>query len=123
MVQLLNIKSSRPTEVVTLTPTAAAKVKELLVAEGEDSEESMALRVAVKPGGCSGFSYDMFFDTQIDDEDLVAEFGGVKVAVDPMSAERVRGSTLDYREGLMDAGFSINNPNQVRSCGCGNSFG
>jgi iron-sulfur cluster assembly protein/iron-sulfur cluster insertion protein len=119
MTQILSIKSSRPTPVVELTATATTKVAELIDAEGEPG---LALRVAVRPGGCSGFSYEMFFDAETDSEDIVSEFGRVKVVVDPESAERLRGSTLDYKEGLMGAGFAIENPNTTKSCGCGNSF-
>ena len=119
MTQILSIKSSRPTPVVELTATATTKVAELIDAEGEPG---LALRVAVRPGGCSGFSYEMFFDAETDSEDIVTEFGRVKVVVDPESAERLRGSTLDYKEGLMGAGFAIENPNVTKSCGCGNSF-
>jgi iron-sulfur cluster assembly protein/iron-sulfur cluster insertion protein len=119
MTQILSIKSSRPIPPVELTATATTKVAELIDAEGEPG---LALRVAVRPGGCSGFSYEMFFDAETDSEDIVTEFGRVKVVVDPESAERLRGSTLDYKEGLMGAGFAIENPNVTKSCGCGNSF-
>ena len=119
MTQILSIKSSRPIPPVELTATATTKVAELIDAEGEPG---LALRVAVRPGGCSGFSYEMFFDAETDTEDVVTEFGRVKVVVDPESAERLRGSTLDYKEGLMGAGFAIENPNVTKSCGCGNSF-
>lgn len=119
MTQILNIKSSRPQRAVVLTDNAVAKVRELIAAEGD---ESLALRMAVRPGGCSGFSYEMFFDSETEDGDVVEDFGGVKVVVDPQSAERLTGSTLDYRDGLMGAGFAIDNPNVTRSCGCGNSF-
>ena|SRR5687767_2894199 len=119
MTQILSIKSTRPTPVVELTPTATTKVAQLIDAEGEPG---LALRVAVRPGGCSGFSYEMFFDAETDAEDIVTEYGPVRVVVDPESAERLRGSTLDYKEGLMGAGFAIENPNVTRSCGCGNSF-
>lgn len=119
MTQILSIKSSRPTPPVGLTDTAAAKVAELISAEGEPD---LALRVAVRPGGCSGFSYEMFFDSEVDTDDIVSEFGAVRVVVDPESADRLRGSTLDYKDGLMGAGFAIENPNVTRSCGCGNSF-
>jgi iron-sulfur cluster assembly protein/iron-sulfur cluster insertion protein len=78
--------------------------------------------MAVRPGGCSGFSYEMFFDSEIESGDIVESFGDVRVVVDPQSADRLRGSTLDYKDGLMGAGFAINNPNVTRSCGCGNSF-
>ena len=104
---------------ITLTDTAAVKVRELLDAEGEPE---MALRVAVRPGGCSGFSYEMFFDGDIAGDDEKAEFGGVRVVVDPSSAQLLLGATLDYKDGLQEAGFSINNPNASRTCGCGNSF-
>jgi len=119
MTQILSIKSARPTPVMELTPTATTKVAQLIDAEGEPG---LALRVAVRPGGCSGFSYEMFFDAETDTEDIVTEFGPVRVVIDPESAERLRGSTLDYKEGLMGAGFAIENPNVTRSCGCGNSF-
>jgi iron-sulfur cluster assembly protein/iron-sulfur cluster insertion protein len=105
--------------VITLTDTAAVKVKELLEAEGEPA---LALRVAVRPGGCSGFSYEMFFDGDIDAEDNIAEYGGVRVVVDPASAQMLTGATLDYKDGLQQAGFAINNPNATKSCGCGQSF-
>lgn len=119
MTQLLSIKSSQPPKVVTVTDTAAAKIGELIEAEGDTS---LALRMAVRPGGCSGFSYEMYFDSEVDNDDHVEEYGGIKVVVDPQSADMVRGSTLDYKDGLMGAGFAIENPNVTRSCGCGNSF-
>ncbi len=104
---------------ITLTDNAAHKVSELIKAEGDDA---LALRVAVRPGGCSGFSYEMFFDTDIDAEDVQAEFGPVKVVVDPSSAQLLSGATLDYKDGLQGAGFAIDNPNAQRTCGCGQSF-
>ena len=104
---------------ITLTDTAAVKVRELLDAEGEPE---LALRVAVRPGGCSGYSYEMFFDGDVGSDDEQAQFGGVKVVVDPSSAQLLNGATLDYRDGLQNAGFSIDNPNATRSCGCGQSF-
>lgn len=119
MTQVLNIKSAKPQRTVVLTDLAVEKVGELIAAE---SDPGLALRMAVRPGGCSGFSYEMYFDSQIDQGDIVEEFGDVRVVVDSQSAEMVRGSTLDYQDGLMGAGFSINNPNVSRTCGCGNSF-
>ena len=104
---------------IALTDKAASKVSELITAEGD---EGLALRVAVRPGGCSGFSYDMFFDTEIADDDLSVEKDGVKVVVDPSSAMLLEGATLDYADGLTQAGFSINTPNAQRTCGCGQSF-
>lgn len=116
MNQILNIKSNKT---VKLTEGAVAKVGELISAEGE---EGLALRMAVRPGGCSGFSYEMFFDSEVESGDIVESYGDVKVVIDPQSAERLRGSTLDWKDGLMGAGFAIDNPNVTKSCGCGNSF-
>jgi iron-sulfur cluster assembly protein/iron-sulfur cluster insertion protein len=104
---------------ITLTDAAAAKVAELLAQEGD---ERLALRVAVRPGGCSGFSYEMFFDAETDDEDIRTEFGAVRVVVDTTSAQLLIGATLDFKDGLQGAGFSINNPNATKTCGCGSSF-
>jgi iron-sulfur cluster insertion protein len=105
--------------VITLTDTASTKVKELISQEGQDG---LMLRVAVRPGGCSGFSYEMFFDSEKDTEDMVAEQGGVPVVVDPSSAQLLDGAVLDYKDGLQGAGFAIDNPNAQKTCGCGNSF-
>ena len=104
---------------ITLTDAAATKVKDLIEAEGEPN---LALRVAVRPGGCSGFSYEMFFDSDRAADDNEADFDGVKVVVDSSSAELLQGATLDYKDGLQGAGFAIENPNAQRSCGCGKSF-
>ena len=107
-------------ETIVLSEVAAVKVAELIAQEGAD--EQLALRVSVRPGGCSGFSYEMFFDSDVAEDDLVATFGSVRVVVDPVSAPLLSGATLDYKDGLQGAGFSINNPNATRTCGCGNSF-
>jgi len=107
-------------DTIALSDAAAAKVAELIAQEG--SAEDLALRVAVRPGGCSGFSYEMFFDSDIAEDDLQATYSGVKVVVDAVSAPLLTGATLDYKDGLQGAGFAINNPNATRSCGCGNSF-
>lgn len=104
---------------VTLTDAAAAKVAQLIEAEGD---ASLMLRVGVKPGGCSGFSYEMFFDTARNDDDIISEFGGVSVAIDTESMTMLNGAEIDYKDGLQGAGFAINNPNVTRGCGCGNSF-
>ena len=104
---------------ITVTDTAAVKVKDLIEAEGEDG---LALRVAVRPGGCSGFSYEMFFDSEIAADDVTVDYSGVRVVVDPSSAQLLEGATLDYKDGLNQAGFSITNPNATRTCGCGSSF-
>ena len=105
--------------VFTLTDAASDKVKSLIAAEGNPD---LVLRVAVRPGGCSGFSYEMFFDTDVAGDDVTSDQNGVKVVVDPSSAMLLEGATLDYKDGLQGAGFAIDNPNAQRTCGCGNSF-
>ena len=107
-------------QTIVLTDVAATKVAELIAQEG--SAEELALRVAVRPGGCSGYSYEMFFDSEFADDDVQTAYGEVKVVVDAVSAPLLVGATLDYKDGLQGAGFSINNPNASRTCGCGNSF-
>jgi len=120
MEQLVSIKSSVPPRAVIVTDNAVTKIKNLIQAEGDPA---LFLRMGVRPGGCSGFSYEMFFDSELDDEaDIIEQYGDIRVVVDNQSAEMLRGSTLDYQEGLMGAGFAINNPNVTKSCGCGNSF-
>src|SRR6476620_10712511 len=107
---------------IVLTETATTKVRELL--EAEDQPE-LSLRVAVRPGGCSGMSYEMFFDSEKaadDTETTYGDDGSVRVVVDPASAQFLEGASLDYKDGLQGAGFTINNPNAQRTCGCGQSF-
>jgi iron-sulfur cluster assembly accessory protein len=107
-------------QVFHLTDSAVEKVKSLM--EAEDEREGLVLRVAVRPGGCSGFSYEMFFDTEVADDDVRSEHGGVVVVIDPASQPHLKGATLDFKDGLQGAGFHITNPNATRSCGCGQSF-
>jgi iron-sulfur cluster assembly protein/iron-sulfur cluster insertion protein len=106
-------------QVIGLTDTANKKVAELLTMEGNPD---LALRIAVRPGGCSGYSYEMFFDSEFAPDDIRSTYGQVKVVVDPASAQLLTGATLEYKDGLQGAGFSIDNPNAQRSCGCGQSF-
>ena len=103
---------------LTVTDSAAAKVKELL---DQENDESLALRVAVRPGGCSGFSYGMVLD-EVGEGDEVFEQGGVKVIIDPMSLRYLDGAQVDYKDDLMGGGFAIKNPNATSTCGCGHSF-
>ena len=104
---------------ITLTDAATTKVDELIK---EEAEGNLALRVAVRPGGCSWFSYEMFFDTDIADDDQTVTYGDVRVVVDPSSSMLLEGATLDYKDGLDQSGFSIDNPNAQKTCGCGQSF-
>jgi iron-sulfur cluster assembly protein len=108
-----------PDAAVTLTDTAASKIKELLGATPDAGDQ--ALRVAVRGGGCSGFQYALALD-QAKDEDHVFQHQGVSVVVDKVSMQFVFGSEVDYVDGLQGAGFTVNNPNVVAACGCGSSF-
>jgi iron-sulfur cluster insertion protein len=104
---------------VGLTEKAAEKVKEIKAAEG--IEESFGLRMRVVGGGCSGFSYDLYFD-QVTEVDQTFESHGVKLIVDSMSLQYLMGTQVDYVEGLQGAGFKFGNPNVKSTCGCGSSF-
>ena len=104
---------------VSLTPLAAEKVLEIRTAEG--IEDEMALRLRVVGGGCSGFSYDLYFDTKNEmDRELVSQ--GVRMVVDQMSLMYLVGTQVDYVEALAGAGFKFQNPNVKSTCGCGSSF-
>jgi iron-sulfur cluster assembly protein len=103
---------------ITLTPGAASQVKRLL--EKENKPE-WGLRVGVRSGGCSGFSYVLGFDAP-QEGDKVEELDGLKILVDPKSVPYLEGTELDYQEGLQGKGFTFLNPNATRSCGCGESF-
>ena len=104
---------------VTLTHAAASKAKSLLDQEGRDD---LALRIAVQPGGCAGLRYNLFFDDRALDGDLTAEFGGVNLTVDRMSAPYVQGAMIDFVDTIEKQGFTIDNPNATGSCACGDSF-
>lgn len=104
---------------ITLTEVALNEVKRLVHEQGR---QSMALRVFVSPGGCSGMSYGMTFDEEPQEEDQIIEQDGVKVWVDEMSAMYLAGSEIDFVDQLMGGGFAIHNPNAVKSCACGHSF-
>jgi iron-sulfur cluster assembly protein len=110
-----------PTEtLITLTPLAAAKVKDLMAEEPDG--ESLVLRVAIQGGGCSGFQYGLGFDSGSAEGDLELEFEGVRVVVDPFSAPYLQGATIDFLNTIEESGFKIDNPNASASCGCGHSF-
>ncbi|REF34914.1 HesB/IscA family protein [Thermasporomyces composti] len=106
-------------EGVVLTDAAAAKVKSLLEQEGRDD---LRLRLAVQPGGCSGLRYQLFFDERELEGDVVRTFGGVDVVVDRMSAPYLHGAVIDFVDTIEKQGFTIDNPNAVGSCACGDSF-
>lgn len=102
-----------------VTKQAAEEIRKLI--SGEDVENGF-LRVRVVPGGCSGFSYEMGFDDELEKSDRVFEEEGVKVVIDGISFQHLEGASLDYQGGLNGTGFSISNPNSKGSCGCGQSF-
>lgn len=104
---------------ITLTPEAASKVKELIA---EREGDHYLLRVFVQPGGCSGFSYGLALDTESRDGDQVIEQDGVRIVVDRDSARLLEGTRIDYVESLAGSGFTIHNPNAIQTCGCGQSF-
>ncbi len=110
--------SETRTILVNLTSIAAEKVRELLTQE--DSTE-LGLRVFVAGGGCSGLQYGMTLD-EAQDGDEIFEAAGVRILVDEMSSQYISGSEIDYVDSLMGAGFTVNNPNAVSTCGCGHSF-
>lgn len=103
----------------SVTTKAAGEIKKLLA---EENIPEGVLRVRVVPGGCSGFSYEMGFDDEIEKSDQIIESDGVRVAIDELSYPYLDGSVLDFNDGLNGTGFGINNPNATGSCGCGQSF-
>jgi iron-sulfur cluster assembly protein len=105
---------------ITLTESAARKFKDL--AAEEPTGEAEVLRVAIQGGGCSGFQYALGFDRGPQDGDHEFEAHGVRVVVDQFSVPYLKGAEIDFVDALMGAGFSIENPNVVASCGCGSSF-
>ena len=111
----------RPTDsLLSITPTAAAKIRELMAEEPDG--DTMVLRVAIQGGGCSGFQYDLGFDTQAVEGDHEFVLEGVNVVVDTFSAPYLQGATVDFLTGLQESGFKVDNPNAASSCGCGHSF-
>ena len=106
---------------VTLTERAAEEVKRII--DQQKLEEGTVLRVGVTGGGCSGFSYALGFDSQFDAEaDSKFDCHGVDVVVDKKSALYLEGTTVDFFDGIEKRGFTFENPNAVKSCGCGSSF-
>lgn len=108
-----------PPAPLVFTDAAAAKVKDLLIEEGNPD---LKLRVFVQGGGCSGFQYGFTFDEVINDDDTALDKDGVQLLVDPMSFQYLVGAEIDYKEDLEGAQFVIRNPNASTTCGCGSSF-
>src|SRR5881296_4450840 len=106
------------TPLLSVTPAAAEKIKQLIAEETDVS----VLRVAIQGGGCSGFQYGLGFDRGPVEGDFEFAMHGVQVVVDPFSAPYLQGAEVDYVDTIQSSGFAINNPNAVSSCGCGHSF-
>lgn len=104
---------------VVLTDVAVSKVRSLLEAEGRTD---LSLRIAVQPGGCSGLRYQLYFDDRELDGDVATEYGDVKVVTDRMSAPYLGGASIDFVDTIEKQGFTIDNPNAVGTCACGESF-
>lgn len=113
------METKQTQKLITVTDTAATKIKEFMA---EEEAKPEYLRVYVQGGGCSGLSYGMGFEVKPEEDDLVIEEAGVKLLVDSMSLDHLKGANVDYIESLMGSGFKINNPNVVKSCSCGHSF-
>jgi iron-sulfur cluster insertion protein len=103
---------------ITMTPTAEQKIRELLVEE----KDTIGLRVFVKGGGCHGYQYGMAFESQLGEDDTVIEKGDVKVIMDSQSAPLLAGCEVDFQDTVQGSGFAIKNPQAKTTCGCGSSF-
>jgi iron-sulfur cluster insertion protein len=115
----MGIRQQEVLFMITLTDKAAEKVKEIAEAE---SLKGQGLRLRVVGGGCSGFTYDLYFDEEAGEMDETFESNGVQLYVDPMSYQYLDGTEIDYVETLSGSGFKFNNPNIQGTCGCGSSF-
>ncbi len=113
------VELEQNTQSISITPSAAKRIHQLMQ---ERELQGHALRVFVSGGGCSGYQYGMAFEPDPRDNDLHFNHENVEVVIDPVSIGYMSGATIDYVDDLMGGGFSIQNPNAVASCGCGNSF-
>ncbi len=104
---------------LVFTDSAANKVKDLVIEEGNPD---LKLRVFVQGGGCSGFQYGFTFDEVVNEDDTQLDKNGVQLLIDPMSLQYLTGAEIDYKEDLQGAQFVIRNPNAASTCGCGSSF-
>lgn len=104
---------------ILLTQSAIDKVRALIQ---QESEEGLALRIAVEPGGCSGLKYQFFFDTNRMDSDTVTRYDGFDLVIDDASVKYLIGATVDYQDSISKQGFTIDNPNAQNCCACGDSF-
>ena len=112
--------TQKPTIELSLTPAAAAEIKKAMAAENVPADAG--LRVAVMPGGCSGFKYSLVFEDRPESDDVVIESEGVRLFVDGFSAPYLNGTVVDYKSNFQESGFAFSNPNATGGCGCGSSF-
>ena len=113
--------TQQPTVTLSITDRAGEQVKRFMEQEKVPAE-SAGLRVAVLPGGCSGFKYGLNIEEKPFDDDIILDTNGVKVFVDAFSAQYLAGVTIDYVSSMQGAGFTFSNPNSTGGCGCGSSF-
>ncbi|MCK6446549.1 MAG: iron-sulfur cluster assembly accessory protein [Planctomycetes bacterium] len=105
---------------INLTDRAVIELRRII--QDQKLPEATALRVGVKGGGCSGFSYTLGFDDQVSETDQITEVEGVRVVCDPKSFLYLNGTQIDFEDTLMGRGFKFGNPNAAKTCGCGESF-
>jgi iron-sulfur cluster assembly accessory protein len=105
---------------ITVTPTAVEEVRKFMSEQG--STDKAGLRVAVLPGGCSGFQYGLNIEDEQQDDDEILDVNGIRVFVDPFSSQYLEGVEIDYVTTMMGSGFTFKNPNASGGCGCGSSF-
>ena len=111
--------TSLGSEDITISDSAARRISELVAGEGN---ADLMLRVSISGGGCSGFQYGFSLDAEQNDDDLLFEHGGVKVVVDEVSLDYIKGAELDFIEEMIGSYFALKNPNASSTCGCGSSF-
>ena len=106
---------------ITVTPTAVEEVRKFMSEQGSPADKA-GLRVAVLPGGCSGFQYGLNIEDEQQDDDEILDVNGLRVFVDPFSSQYLEGVEIDYVTTMMGSGFTFKNPNASGGCGCGSSF-
>ena len=121
MEDLKTLEAAQTVEELKLTQKAIEEVKRII--KENDISDTYGLRVGVKGGGCSGLSYTLGFDSEQKNGDNIIQFDGIKLFIDWKSILYLKGTEIDFSDGLMGKGFTFSNPNAKRTCGCGSSFG
>lgn len=114
-----DVQSQTDDKVITITPAAVEELKRLI---GQEKEDNLFVRIGVTSGGCSGMAYAMEFDNEPKEGDREFDFDGLPVRIELAAMMYIKGATVDYKGGLLGGGFTFENPNAKRSCGCGTSF-